>query len=60
MNQTPSRLEAKVHYAALLLSLLKASMWDAAEDLREWAAEWLQDDDDCGEETFDDEDTDAH
>ena len=33
--------EVRVHYAALLVALLKASMLDAADALEEWGTEWL-------------------
>jgi hypothetical protein len=35
------RTEARVQFAALLVALLKAGMYDAAEALWEWAEEWL-------------------
>jgi len=37
--------EVRVHFAALLVALLRAGMVDAAAALRDWAAEWLYDDD---------------
>ena len=37
--------EVRVHFAALLVSLLRAGMTDAAASLRDWAVEYLYDDD---------------
>jgi hypothetical protein len=33
--------EVRVHFAALMVSLTKAAMFDAAEALWEWGDEWL-------------------
>jgi hypothetical protein len=37
----PDLLEARVQFAALLVTLVKAHELDAAEALWEWAEEWL-------------------
>jgi hypothetical protein len=37
--------EVRVHFAALLVSLIRAGMTDAAAALRDWALEYLYDDD---------------
>jgi len=44
--------EVRVHYAALLVSLVRAGMYEAGAALREWGAEWLFDDDVDDEEQF--------
>jgi hypothetical protein len=36
--------EVRVHFAALLVSLVRAGMTDAAAALRDWALEYLYDD----------------
>ena len=38
--------EVRVHFAALIVSLHRAGMYDAAAALWDWAAEWLEYDDD--------------
>jgi hypothetical protein len=47
--------EIKVNYGALLVALLKNGEFDAADALREWAAEWLFDADDIDEALFEEE-----
>jgi len=42
--------EVRVHYAALLVSLIRAGMVDAAGELREWAEEYLFYDEDQSDE----------
>lgn len=36
--------EVKVHFAALLVALIRARQFDAAAALRDWATEWLYND----------------
>jgi len=47
--------EVRVHFAALLVSLVRAGMTDAAAALRDWALEYLYDDDVDVLETFQEE-----
>lgn len=34
--------EVRVHFAALIVALLKAGLFDAAEALWDWGEEWLE------------------
>jgi len=33
--------DVRVHFGALMLALIKAGMFDAADELWDWAEEWL-------------------
>lgn len=54
-----SKLEVRAHVAALYVSLLRAGMTDAADELLDWARQWVDDFDDESFTDFFDEADDA-